>query len=158
MTPDGKVTKGEVKVGLLNNLQKMNLPLVYDKEAIGSRLEALVDKYAGEDGTFTVAEYTAMKNNPEYKQIIKDLHLVPFNVSTQKDNASDSKFAKSLPTNPNAHVTILQVGHGSPKIKGYFAKNPKTGEMIYTDQNGRRFTEQAFRNWEQFAKDGTFVY
>ena len=76
--PDGQCTKGEVKVGLLNNLQKMNLPLVYDKRVIGSRLEAIVDKYAGEDGTFTVAEYTAMKNDPEYKQIINDFHLVPF--------------------------------------------------------------------------------
>lgn len=75
---DGQCTKGEVKVGLLNNLDKMKLPLIYNKQAIGSRLEAIVDKYAGEDGTFTVAEYTAMKNDPEYKQLIKDFRLSPF--------------------------------------------------------------------------------
>ena len=75
---DGQCTKGEVKTGLFNNLQNMNLPLVYDKEIIKGLLETLVDKYAGEDGTFTVAEYTALKNDPEYKQLIKEFHLIPF--------------------------------------------------------------------------------
>ncbi len=82
---DGQCTKGEVKDGLLNNLQKMELPLMYDKRGIGTRLEAIVDKYAGEDGTFTVAEYTAMKNDPEYKLITKYFNLVPFDL-TPKTN------------------------------------------------------------------------
>ena len=77
---DGQCTKGEVKVGLLNNFDKIKLPLIFDKERISNKIEAIVDKYAGEDGTFTVAEYTAMKNDPEYKQIIKDFGLFPFNL------------------------------------------------------------------------------
>ena len=71
---------------------------------------------------------------------------------------SDFEFAKSLPKNPDAKETTLQVGHGAKKIKGYSAKNPATGEIVYADQNGRRFTKEAFENWEQFAKDGTFVH
>lgn len=76
--PDGQCTKGEVKAGLLNNLQQMELPFIYDKGRVGSRLEALVDKYAGKDGKFTVAEYVAMKKDPEYQQITKDFNLTPF--------------------------------------------------------------------------------
>ena len=158
MIPDGHVTKGEVKVGLLNNLQKMDLPNMYDKGAIGGRLEALVDKYAGEDGTFTVEEYVAIKNDPEYKQILNDMHLVPFGIDNRQAAVSDIEFAKSLPNNENAKQTTLQVGHGAEKIKGYSAINPETGEMVYADQNGRRFTKEAFENWEQFAKDGTFAH
>ena len=152
MFNDGKVTKGEVKVGLLNKVLEINPN--FDT----TNIEQLIDRYAGEDGTFTVEEYTAMKKDPEYKAFLNQFRVVPFGLSNQEANESDSKFAKSLPTNPDAQVTILQVGHGTPKIKGYYAKNPETGEMVYADQNGRWFTEQAFRNWEQFAKDGTFVY
>lgn len=158
MIPDGQVTKGEVKVGLLNNLQNMKLQQIFDKQGIGSRLEMLVNKYAGEDGVFTVKEYTAMKNDPEYKQITNDMHLVPFGIDRRDNSNSDSKFAKSLPKNPDAKETTLQVGHGAKKIKGYSAKNPATGEIVYADQNGRRFTKEAFENWEQFAKDKTFVH
>ena len=152
MIPDGSVTKGEVKVGLLNKVIAINPN--FDT----TRIENLVDKYAGEDGTFTVEEYTAMKNDPEYKAFLNQFRVVPFGISNQEANTSDSQFAKSLPTNPDAEMSTLQVGHGAKKIKGFFAKNPETGEMVYADENGRRFTEQAFRNWEQFAKDGTFVY
>ncbi|MBR1680730.1 hypothetical protein IJ707_02955, partial [bacterium] len=49
---DGQVTKGEVKVDLLNRL-----PDGVD----GSEMEALIDKYAGQDGVFTVEEYTKLK-------------------------------------------------------------------------------------------------
>ena len=65
---DEEYTKGEIKVALLNNLQKTYLTSL-DTEAIGKRIEAIVDKYAGEDGRFTDAEFTAMKNDPEYKLI-----------------------------------------------------------------------------------------
>ena len=77
---DGECSKGEVKAGLLNSLQKNKLPLVFDKNRIGNTIKTLVDKYAGADGKFTVAEYTAMKNDPTYKQIIKDFNLVPFSI------------------------------------------------------------------------------
>jgi hypothetical protein len=75
---DGKVTKGEVKVGLFKSLAKANIPLICDKKAIMGRIETLVDKYAGKDGVFTVDEYTAMKNDTEYKQILKDYRIFPF--------------------------------------------------------------------------------
>ena len=140
MFSDGKVTKGEVKVGLLNKVLEINPN--FDT----SKIEKLIDKYAGEDGTYTVEEYTAMKSDPEYKAFLKQFQVVPFGLSNQEAKASDSQFAKSLPTYPNAQVSILQVGHGAPKIKGYFAKNPETGEMVYADENGRWFTEQAFGN------------
>ena len=91
-------------------------------------------------------------NNPTIKQTDNNTKV------SGNDNAnSDLEFAKNLPSNPSATVTTLQVGQGAEKIKGFYAKNPETGRMVYADQNGRQFTEQAFKNWEQFAKDGTFA-
>lgn len=78
-------------------------------------------------------------------------------VSSKNNAEKDIEFAKSLPNNSSATETTLQVGHGSPKIKGYYAKNPETGNTVYADETGRHYTEAAFKNWEQFAKDGTFV-
>ena len=69
---DGKCTKGEVKVGILNNMAR----IAPDVDC--SHIEEIIDKYAGEDGTFTVAEYTAMKNDPEYKAFLKQYHVTPF--------------------------------------------------------------------------------
>ena len=78
-------------------------------------------------------------------------------VSSKNNAKKDIEFAKSLPNNSSATETTLQVGNGSPKIKGYYAKNPETGNTVYADETGRHYTEAAFKNWEQFAKDGTFV-
>ena len=71
---------------------------------------------------------------------------------------SNFKFCKSLPQNSNATETTMQVGHGAEKIKGYYAKNPETGDVVYADQNGQRYTKEAFENWEKLAKDGSFVH
>ena len=71
---------------------------------------------------------------------------------------SNFQFSKSLPQNSDATETTLQVGEGAEKIKGYYAKNPETGDVVYADQYGQRFTKEAFENWEQFAKDGTFAH
>ncbi len=69
---DGKVTKGEVKVGIYNNLMKSN-----SKVDI-TLIDALIDKYAGEDGTFTTEEYTQLKNDPYYKNFMKQNNITPF--------------------------------------------------------------------------------
>ena len=78
------------------------------------------------------------------------------NQTNPKYENSDFEFAKSLPKNPNATQTTIQVGRDGQKIKGYYATNPETGKTVYANEYGDLFTEQAFRNWEQFAKDGTF--
>jgi hypothetical protein len=78
---DGNITKGEVKVGLFNSLEKTQLPANCDKEAIRNKLEDIVEKYVGDDGVFTLEEYTKMKNDPEYKQLLKEYHLYPFDFS-----------------------------------------------------------------------------
>jgi hypothetical protein len=78
---DGNITKGEVKVGLFNSLEKTKLPANCDKEAIRNKLEDIVEKYVGDDGVFTLEEYTKMKNDPEYKQLLKEYHLYPFDFS-----------------------------------------------------------------------------
>lgn len=71
---------------------------------------------------------------------------------------SNFNFCKSLLQNPDATVTTLQVGHDAEKIKGYYAENPDTGDVVYVDENGQRYTKEAFENWEQFSKDGTFLH
>ena len=79
-------------------------------------------------------------------------------ISTQKNRLatmthSDKEFAKTLVN--TGTETILQVGHGEPKIKGFYGKNPETGNMVYVDQNGNEYTEDAFKNWEKLAKTGS---
>ena len=63
MINDGQVTKGEVKAGIFNNLDIQN------KRYYTAEIENLIDSYAGSDGAFTVEEYTALKNDPTYKDI-----------------------------------------------------------------------------------------
>ena len=65
--------------------------------------------------------------------------------------ASNAEFAKTLPSNSSATETTLQVGVGAKPIKGYSAKNPTTGEMVYADETGKLYTEEAFKNWEALA-------
>ena len=65
---------------------------------------------------------------------------------------SDKNFAKTLVG--KGTETTLQVGHDDSPIKGYYGKNPETGNMVYVDQNGNEYTEEAFKNWETLAKTG----
>lgn len=69
---DGFTTKGEVKVGILNNL------MVNNKNVDTTEIEALIDQYAGADGTFTKEEYMALKSDPKYKAFLKEHNVVPF--------------------------------------------------------------------------------
>lgn len=69
---DGQVTKGEVKVGILNNLAANN------KKVDTTVIEALIDKYAGDDGVLTKEEYMALKSDPKYKAFIKEHNVTPF--------------------------------------------------------------------------------
>ena len=65
-------SKGAVKAGLLNDLSRKNINI----DTTG--IEALIDKYAGEDGMFTVEEYTKLKNDKQYKEFLNKYHVVPF--------------------------------------------------------------------------------
>lgn len=69
---DGVVSKGAVKAGLLNDLSRKNINI----DTTG--IEALIDKYAGEDGMFTVEEYIKLKNDKQYKEFLNKYHVVPF--------------------------------------------------------------------------------
>lgn len=72
---DGTVTKSEVRLGITNNLAnegKINVDT--------TEIEALIDKYAGEDGKFTVAEYVNLKSDPQYKAFLKEHQVTPFNL------------------------------------------------------------------------------
>lgn len=73
MYNDGNLAKGELKVGILRSLSNSNTKL--DTTLI----EDMVDEYAGDDGTFTVEEYTALKNNNLYKNFIDKYNVSPFN-------------------------------------------------------------------------------
>ena len=66
---------------------------------------------------------------------------------------SDIEFAKKLVG--TGTETTLQVGQGEPKIKGYYGINPETGNTVYVDQDGNKYTEEAFKNWEKLAKTGS---
>ncbi|MBR2525941.1 hypothetical protein IKE67_05705 [bacterium] len=59
---DGQLTKGEVKTDLINQL---------DGSVDTAQIEKLIDKYVGDDGIFDVAEYTKLKNDPEFKAILE---------------------------------------------------------------------------------------
>lgn len=69
---DGKTTKGEVKVGILNNLQDNG----YHIDT--TEIEALIDKYAGNDGTFTLEEYQKMKSDKKYQEFIEKYNVTPW--------------------------------------------------------------------------------
>ena len=62
---DGNVTKGELKVGIYNNLWKQGLDISTDS------IESLIDEYAGDDGIFTEEEYMALKQDDEYKSFVE---------------------------------------------------------------------------------------
>lgn len=70
--PDKAVTKGEVKIGILNNLIANGVNI--DTKEI----EAIIDKYAGEDGTFTHKEYMALREDPVYKEILNQYGVTPW--------------------------------------------------------------------------------
>lgn len=76
---DGKTTKGEVKVGILKNIAQSGRKL--DTEEI----EAIIDKYAGDDGTFTLEEYTSLKNDEIYKNFLDENGVSPLYSNAQKD-------------------------------------------------------------------------
>ena len=69
---DGSTTKGEVKVGILNNLYSNGID-ISTKE-----IEAIIDKYAGQDGKFSVDEYQNLKNDPLYKSFIDEYNIEPW--------------------------------------------------------------------------------
>ena len=69
---DGKTTKGEIKVGILNNLQDKG----YRVDT--TEIEALIDKYAGDDGTFTLEEYQKMKSDEKYQEFIEEYNVSPW--------------------------------------------------------------------------------
>ncbi len=84
MINDGQVTKGEVKAGIFNNLDIQN------KRYYTAEIENLIDSYAGSDGAFTVEEYTALKNDPTYKDLLEKTNVRPF--STSKSNENNVQF------------------------------------------------------------------
>ena len=96
---DGKITKGEVKVDLLNRL-----PDGVD----GSKMEALIDKYAGKDGIFTVEEYTKLKNNPEFKAFLKEHNIYLGTDNKQRNNGSNTTTNFN---NFNFNITDLNIGN-----------------------------------------------
>jgi len=73
MYKDGQVTKGEIKVGIFNDLMQRGIKIDT------TEIEALIDKYAGEDGTFTVEEYTNLKKDKKYAEFLKKYNATPFN-------------------------------------------------------------------------------
>ena len=75
---DGYTTKGELKVGILNNLSDQNIDVSTES------LEKLIDKYAGDDGTFTKEEYMALKQDDEYKSFVEKYNVTPwFNINEE---------------------------------------------------------------------------
>ena len=70
--PDKAVTKGEVKIGILNNLIANGVNI--DTKEI----EAIIDKYAGDDGTFTIKEYKALKEDIVYKDFLEKYDVTPW--------------------------------------------------------------------------------
>lgn len=69
---DGAMTKGELKVGILNNLSNKGINIDT------TQIEAIVDKYAGEDGTFTLKEYQSLKKDPTYKALVEKFGVTPW--------------------------------------------------------------------------------
>ena len=75
---DGNVTKGELKVGIYNNLWKQGLDISTDS------IESLIDEYAGDDGIFTEEEYMALKQDDEYKSFVEKYNVTPwFNINLE---------------------------------------------------------------------------
>lgn len=70
---DGNTTKGEIKVGIFNSLANTN-----QKQVDTSEIELIIDDYAGDDGTFTVEEYMALKEDPEFKAFLEEYGIQPY--------------------------------------------------------------------------------
>lgn len=79
---DGRITLREsynsLDVGsLFSGLEKGS----FEYNRLGhyaSKIPAALQKYAGDDGTFTVEEYTALKNNKVYKNFLDQYNVSPF--------------------------------------------------------------------------------
>ena len=69
---DNECTKGEVKVGFLWDLAEKGI------KVDTTSFEELIDKYAGEDGTFTAEEYTAMRKDPMYQAFVEKYGVAPY--------------------------------------------------------------------------------
>lgn len=68
---DGLLSKGELKVGIINNLRKI-APFINT-----AMIESIIDKYAGQDGIFSVEEYAALKKDPCYDLFLKTFKVSP---------------------------------------------------------------------------------
>lgn len=89
---DGMTTKGEVKVGLLNSLNTQG----HNINTKG--IEVIVDKYSGDDGTFSLEEYMALKNDDTYKTFLDKYNVSPYSdkpayVTQESDNDKTIKTA-----------------------------------------------------------------
>lgn len=113
---DGKTTKGEVKVGLLSNLKEQG----YNIDT--TKIEAIVDKYAGNDGTFSVEEYMALKNDKTYSSFLDKYHTSPI-----PDNAvyimPDDNSNNNETIFGNKEETKDFLNKIFDKFKGFFSKN-----------------------------------
>lgn len=114
---DGKTTKGEVKVGLLSNLKEQG----YNIDT--TKIEAIVDKYAGNDGAFSVEEYMALKNDKTYSSF-----LYKYRTSPVPDNAvyimpDDNSSNNSETIFGNKEETKGFLNKIFDKFKGFFSKN-----------------------------------
>ncbi len=69
---DGRVTKGEIKAGIFNNIISKN-PNINTSE-----LENIIDKYAGDDGTFSKDEYMQLRKDPLYDEITNQFGALPW--------------------------------------------------------------------------------
>ena len=69
---DGSTTKGEIKVGIFNKLANTG------KNIDTSEIELIIDDYAGDDGTFTVEEYMALKEDAEFKAFLEEHGIQPY--------------------------------------------------------------------------------
>jgi len=69
---DGKVTKGEIKVGIFNNIISKN------QNIDTKELEDIIDKYAGDDGTFSKEEYMKLRQDPLYNEITNQFGALPW--------------------------------------------------------------------------------
>ncbi len=68
---DNKITKGEIKAGILNNMAQSG------KKLDTTGIEALIDKYSGDDGIFSFDEYQSLKNDNIYKTFLDKNNISP---------------------------------------------------------------------------------
>jgi len=75
---DGKMTKGEVKAGILNNIAYLQSQGELSSSVDTTEIEALIDEYAGDDGVFTLEEYQNLRKNSKYKKFTFELGVTPW--------------------------------------------------------------------------------